>query len=137
MKITTPKSAFRFFKTRLSKEVEEFWAAALSADKDVTAAACLFRGTVDQCMFHPRDVFRFAILHNASSVMVAHNHPSGNIQPSDADIRVTGQLLSAASLLEMPLTDHLIVGGRRYYSFMQDGRIRGPSGLTYPELARY
>ena len=124
MKITTPKKAFQFFRPRLCGEVEEFWVAALNSDKDVVAAACLFRGTVDHCLFHPRDVFRFACVHNASSIVVAHNHPSGSVRPSVEDLGVTGQLLQAALLMEVPLVDHLILGGgTKYYSFLENGTL--------------
>jgi len=124
MKITSPQEAFEFFKHRLLGEVEEFWAAALNPEKQVAAAGCLFRGTVDHCLFHPRDVFRFAYLHNASSLIVAHNHPSGNIQPSTEDLNVTAQLLQAAIIMEVPLVDHLIVSGGRYYSFLEHGMLK-------------
>ncbi len=134
MKITTPKTAFRFFKTRLCSEVEEFWAAALNADKKVTAAACLFRGTVDQCPFHPRDVFRFAVLHNASSLVVAHNHPSGSVRPSAEDIALTKRLLTSAELMQIPIVDHLILGkGSRYFSFLEERKLTGPFGREYRE----
>jgi DNA repair protein RadC len=124
MKITKPGEAFQFFRTRLGSDVEEFWIAALNSEKNVTASTCLFRGTVDHCLFHPRDVFRFACLHNASSIVVAHNHPSGSALPSPEDIFVTEQLLAVAVLLQIPLVDHLIIAGRRYYSFLEDGKLR-------------
>ncbi|HMN69636.1 MAG TPA: JAB domain-containing protein [Bdellovibrionales bacterium] len=130
MKISTPEEAFRFFNDRLRSEVEEFWAAALNADKRVIRALCLFRGTVDHCTFHPRDVFRFAYMNNASSLVVAHNHPSGNAKPSPQDDEVTRALLFAALLLEVPVVDHLILGrpGQRdYYSYLREGRLRSGS----------
>lgn len=123
MKITSPRKAFQFFKHRLNGQVEEFWAAALNSQKCVVASACLFRGTVDHCLFHPRDVFRFAYLNNASSLLVAHNHPSGCALPSDQDIQITSQLLQVAVILQMPLDDHLIVAGQKYYSFLEDGAL--------------
>lgn len=128
MKIASPQAAFEFFRPRFNPEVEEFWVAALNADKTLVAAQCLFRGTVDRCLFHPRDVFRFAYLHNASSIVVAHNHPSGRIEPSDEDVRITDQLLNIAEILEVPVVDHIILGqGANYFSFisgpvLQDGR---------------
>ncbi len=124
MKIYSPVNAFRFFSPRISLQVEEFWIATLSTEKTVTASQCLFRGTVDHCLFHPRDVFRFACLHNASSIVVAHSHPSGSVEPSPQDLTITEQLLTVSLLLEIPLVDHLIVGQRRYYSFLEDGRLR-------------
>lgn len=112
-----------FFRRRLRADVEEFWIATLNSDKAVTACACLFRGTVDHCLFHPRDVFRFACLHNASSMIVAHNHPSGNVEPSPEDTAITEQLLTLSLVLEVPLVDHLIISPRRYFSFLESGRL--------------
>lgn len=120
MKIHSPRLAHEFFEIRLDREVEEFWVAALNASKEVIAAACLFRGTVDQCLFHPRDVFRFAYLHNAVSIIVAHNHPGGDVRPSTHDLNVTGQLLDVAVILQVPLEDHLIISGGRYFSFLEN-----------------
>lgn len=128
MKITSPNKAYTYFETRLAFEVEEFWIATLNAEKRVTASQCLFRGTVDHCLFHPRDVFRFAALQNASSFLVAHNHPSGNVLPSEEDRRITEQLLTVSLLIEIPLLDHLILGGskakRTYFSFLEKGILR-------------
>ena len=135
MKIHSPKAAHEFFKTRLAREVEEFWVAALNSNKEVIAAACLFRGTVDQCLFHPRDVFRFAYLHNAVSIVVAHNHPSGDVRPSPLDLNVTGQLLDVAVILQMPIEDHLIISGGRYFSFLQS-KLMGKKS-TDPVLPSY
>lgn len=128
MKITSPSLAYEYFRTRLGLEVEEFWIATMNTDKRVTASQCLFRGTVDHCLFHPRDVFRFVCRHNASSYVVAHNHPSGCIEPSELDIRITERLLTISVLLEVPLVDHLILGERgvksRYFSFLEAKLLR-------------
>lgn len=132
MKIHSPKRAHEFFKIRLAREVEEFWIAALNASKEVIAAACLFRGTVDQCLFHPRDVFRFAYLHNAVSIIVAHNHPGGDVRPSDLDLNVTGQLLDVAVILQVPLEDHLIISGGRYFSFLENNLLERSTSPASP-----
>lgn len=123
MKITSPAEAFHFFRKRLQSEVEEFWAVALSSEKDVLEAACIFRGTVDFCLFHPRDVFRFAYRHNAAALIVAHNHPSGTALASKEDRLVTQQLLVAAEILQVPVVDHLILAGKTYFSFLEAGEI--------------
>jgi DNA repair protein RadC len=81
----------------------------------------LFRGTVDSCFVHPRDVFRFAIAENASSLLVAHNHPSGELIPSMEDLRFTRQLVAASALMEIPVVDHVILSSRGYASLRQDG----------------
>lgn len=130
MKLTTPRQAFKFLQPCLRSDVEEFWAIALNSEKSVLKAACLFRGTVDLCLFHPRDIFRFAYQHNASALLVAHNHPSGSPKASREDKVVTRQLLAAARILQMPIVDHLILAGDLYFSFLEAGLLpthpRGP-----------
>lgn len=133
MKITSPSQAFHYFHKRLAVEVEEFWALALNSEKEVIESACLFRGTVDLCLFHPRDVFRFAYCCNAAALVVAHNHPSGNAEPSNEDRAVTQQLVEAAKILQVPLVDHLIVAGRTYFSFLEAGEISpNPAAALLP-----
>jgi DNA repair protein RadC len=132
-RITNPREGHSFFESRIAdNEVEEFWAAALNADKVVTAAQCLFRGTVDGCLVHPRDVFRFACRHNAVSIIVAHNHPSGSVAPSVEDCRLTQQLLCASRLLRIPMDDHLIISGRKHFSFLQNGQLKTPIAPLWP-----
>ncbi len=97
MKITNPSKGAEFFRKRMSKEVEEVWAAALDPGKQVIAAQCLFRGTVDQCLIHPRDIFRFACIHNASALLVAHNHPSGDFPHIRGDEPANQQEILAAT----------------------------------------
>jgi DNA repair protein RadC len=87
-------------------------------------------GTVDSTLVSAREVFRGAILAGASSLIVAHNHPSGDPQPSSADIRVTRNLREAAKIIEIELLDHVIVGdpkadpiGLGYYSFRSAGML--------------
>ncbi|MGE0528239.1 MAG: JAB domain-containing protein, partial [Bdellovibrionales bacterium] len=95
--------------------------AALNSNKDVIEASCIFRGTVDCCPVHPREIFRFAYIHNASSIVLGHNHPSGTAEPSVEDHTTTKQLLNAAEILQIPIVDHLIVAGERYFSFSMKG----------------
>lgn len=127
MKITSPLSAFHYFRARVNPEIEEFWIAALDSAKRITVAQCLFRGTVDHCLFHPRDVFRFACHNNAAAILVAHNHPSGNVEPSAEDQAATERLLLLALVLEIPLVDHVIISPKRYFSFLEKGRLKIPS----------
>ena len=101
-----------------------FWALALGPKKTLLASRMIFRGTVDSCLVHPRDIFRFACLQNASSLLVAHNHPSGDLSPSPEDLRFTRQLLRAAEVMEIPVVDHLIVTRETYASLRTDGWMR-------------
>ena len=80
-------------------------------------------GTVDSTIFHPREVFRAAIVASAASIVVMHNHPSGDPTPSSADIRATRALGEAATLLQIPIFDHVIVGDPDIYSFREAGML--------------
>ena len=77
-------------------------------------------GTVDASIVSSRDVFQAALLCNASSIFVLHNHPSGDPTPSKEDIEVTDRLKKAGELMRIPLLDHVIVGEKRYYSIVSD-----------------
>jgi DNA repair protein RadC len=118
-------------------EIEEFWALALSPKKTVLNRKMIFRGTVDSCLVHPRDIFRFACLENASALLIAHNHPSGDLVPSYEDIRFTQQIITAANLMEIPIIDHVIVTKTGFVSLRTDGWCQfqsetefGPTGLN-------
>ena len=76
-------------------------------------------GTATETLVHPREIFREAIRQGACKLIVAHNHPSGNLEPSEADIELTQQLLQGANYLEIPLLDHLILGNGNHQSIRQ------------------
>ena len=100
---------------------EEFWALYLDT-KNVVIGACLIsRGIIDAALVHPREVFAPAITANAASVMVLHNHPSGDPEPSAEDIALTRRLGDAAELLGIPLLDSLVIAERGYVSLAERG----------------
>ena len=78
-------------------------------------------GAVDQTVAHPRELFKSAILSNASSLLLLHNHPSGNLNPSKEDCMLTDRMLKLSELIGIPLVDHVIVGGNNesYFSFKE------------------
>jgi DNA repair protein RadC len=80
-------------------------------------------GTLDASIVHPRDVFREAILEPAAGVILIHNHPSGNPNPSEEDIRITKQLVEAGRLLGIKVYDHIILAGESYRSLADEGLI--------------
>ena len=132
MFLTTPEQTFAYFNRLMDPEVEEFWVAALAANRRVIKRRCLFRGTVDQCLFHPRDVIRFACMSNASSLLVAHNHPTGDPTPSREDHEVTERLFAACELVQIALVDHVIVGRPTFFSFWQSGALARIRDLGEP-----
>lgn len=86
------------------------------------------RGSLNESIAHPREIFRPAIAKGAYAIAVAHNHPSGDPQPSEADRRLTRRLAEAGTLLQIPLVDHVIIGSKRgenapYFSFREAGLI--------------
>lgn len=80
-------------------------------------------GTDDQATFKTSDVFKRALLNNANRIIVAHNHPSGDITPSRADDATTTKLVKAGKMLDIPVVDHIIISGNGYYSYASNGRI--------------
>jgi len=105
------------------KASEEFYALYLNTKNQIIGVEMISRGTLNASLVHPREVFKGALLANANSIMVAHNHPSGNTEPSNADIKVTELLVKAGELLDVQVLDHLVVGDKGYYSFRERGLI--------------
>jgi len=101
------------------EEQEVFYVLVLDTQNKVRLAQEVTRGTLNSSLVHPREVFRLAIVHGAAGIIVAHNHPSGNVTPSLDDKAVTLQLTEAGKLLDIPVYDHLIVGDTQYFSFAE------------------
>ncbi|WP_140636931.1 JAB domain-containing protein [Methylibium rhizosphaerae] len=102
-------------------ERELFAVLFLDAQLCVIAAETLFAGTLTQTSVYPREVVRRALHHNAASVVLAHNHPSGCAEPSRADELLTSTLKSALALIDVRITDHLVVAGSAAVSFAERG----------------
>jgi DNA repair protein RadC len=83
----------------------------------------LFRGTVDGASVHPRVVVRRSLELNAAAVILVHNHPSGKVDPSDADIRITRRLREALGVVDVRVLDHIVVGDTGCCSLAQEGRL--------------
>ena len=101
--------------------VEEFHVLTLDTQNRITRDLLITRGLLNSSLVHPREVFRAAIAEAAASVIVVHNHPSGIPAPSADDRAVTRQLVEAGRLLDVPVYDHVIVAGDRYFSFAEAG----------------
>ena len=120
--LTTPQAAFRFLQAQLrDRPYEVFCCLYLDNRHRLIAFEELFRGTVDCAQVHPREVLRQALLHNATALILAHNHPSGGLEPSPADEAITRRLKAGLSLMDMRVVDHVIVGGSQCYSFAEHG----------------
>ncbi|WP_413559400.1 JAB domain-containing protein [Bdellovibrio sp. HCB209] len=119
--ITSSSQAFECLKEILNPYAEELWVIALNPQLKVIAKEMIFRGTADHCPSHPRDIFRFLILNNASFFMMAHNHPSASVQPSDQDLVTTRKMQNCGKLFQIPLLDHIIFSEKDYYSMADNG----------------
>lgn len=102
-------------------EREEFTALFLDNQHRLIAHDTLFTGTINHTQVHPREVVKAALKHNAAAILMAHSHPSGLAEPSDADRRLTERLKQALDLVDIRLLDHLVVGGMDIVSFAERG----------------
>lgn len=120
----TPEATRQFLLAHLrDKPYEVFSCLFLDNRHRLIAFDELFRGTIDGASVHPREVIRQALTRNAAAVIVAHNHPSGVMEPSQADEAVTRRLKQALELVDIRLLDHLIVGDGECYSFAEQGML--------------
>lgn len=105
----------------LKKEI--FKVIYLNSQNQIINTEDLFRGTVDGSSIYPREVIEGAIKHHATSLIFAHNHPSGNPEPSQSDEDLTRELVYAAAVMQIKVLDHLIIGDNRYFSFAGAGLV--------------
>ena len=123
-RISCPKDIYEVLTKvcRIQCNAEEvFILITLNTKNIVTGYFEVHRGTINTSLVHPREVFKRALLNNASNIMVAHNHPSGDPNPSKEDIQITERLKEAGNLLGINLLDHIIVGEDKYISFKEKG----------------
>jgi len=109
--LDNPENVVRLVRAKnLLLETEQFQVLLLNTRKRLIRAEKISDGTLDTVLVHPREVFRSAIAANAASLVLVHNHPSGDPTPSDADIKVTRDLIRAGQLLKIEVLDHVIIG---------------------------
>lgn len=102
-------------------EREAFMLLWLDNQNRLIAHETLFKGTINSTEVHPREVVKSGLKHNAAAAVLAHNHPSGQAEPSHADRQITKRLKSALTLVDIRLLDHLVVGGMDVVSFAERG----------------
>ena len=101
--------------------IEQFYVVLLNKANRVLGVSKISEGGISGCAVDPKRVFQCALKANASAIILAHNHPSGQTKPSDNDIQITKKIKNAANYLEISLLDHLIVTPYTFYSFADDG----------------
>lgn len=119
-----PADAGSYFQAKLGGlEREVFAIAYLDTRNRLIGYQELFHGTIDGAEVHPREIVKAALLHNAAAVIVAHNHPSGDVTPSAADRAVTSRVKQALALVDVRMIDHVIVGGNQTLSMALVGQV--------------
>ena len=120
--ISSSKDAFEILQPHLSDlQTEEFWAIFLNHQNKILYKTCLFRGGIASSVADVRVVFKTALEHFSTQIIVAHNHPAGSLKPSKEDINITQKIKDAGKLLDIDLLDHLILTQNNYYSFKDEG----------------
>jgi DNA repair protein RadC len=122
IKINNSQQAYFILKPKLEDlPHEEFWVIYLSRNNSVLKTECISRGGISGTLVDPRLVIKPAIECLASSIILGHNHPSGNLKPSQEDIRLTKKIKEITIHLDMVIQDHLIIGDQKYLSFADEG----------------
>jgi DNA repair protein RadC len=120
--VTCTTELLDFCKTVMGgKKDEEFCVIYLDAQNQIIEFETVQKGVVNQAVVYPRQVLESALKKKASAIILAHNHPSGHVRPSDADIRLTKTIQETAKVLDILVHDHIIIGENRFFSFREEG----------------
>ena len=122
--VQNPKDLMEYLHHVIGHKAKEvFVGIFLDAKNRVLTSKILFTGTLTTSSVYPREVIISALQHNAAAVIFAHNHPSGDVEPSKSDIQITRKLFFALKYVEIVLHEHMIIGNEGFYSFAAQGRI--------------
>lgn len=136
--INSAKLAYEHLKQHFNSKVEEVWILGLDTQLRLQFKEMLFRGTLFSCPLHARDIFRVLLNHNSYAFILAHNHPSGSVEPSRQDLVMTRRLMKLAKLMEVPMMDHIVFSNKEFYSIAENFyRSRaGSRGNGFIEITR-
>ncbi|NCN05093.1 MAG: JAB domain-containing protein [Spirochaetales bacterium] len=124
VRISSPNDALQVLDRYRKAKQEHFICLSLNGNHVVEAVRIVSIGLVNRTVVHPREVFADPIVDRAAAVLLAHNHPSGNIEPSSEDREVTRRMKEAGNILGIPVLDHIILGkGDSYFSFLESGEL--------------
>jgi DNA repair protein RadC len=121
LKITTPSDVLPLIQHFADRRQEHFLSVTVNGANEVLNVRVVSVGLVDRSLVHPREVFADVMTDRASGIIVAHNHPEGSLEPSQADIQVTQQIKQAGEIIGIPLLDHIIFNKKGYYSMLEQG----------------
>ena len=119
-KISSPQDIAEIFIPILRDEIKEkFIVVCLNSANRVIKYETISVGNLNSSVVHPREIFKVAIDNSSASIILIHNHPSGNSEPSNEDIRLTKKIVESGKILDIPVFDHLIIAGETYTSFVE------------------
>ena len=122
IRVTSPSIAANYVLSEMSVlEQEHFRIMTLNTKKEINFIREISKGTINMTIVHAREVFRTAISDNAHSIILLHNHPTGDPSPSKEDIGLTKNLIEASKIIGIDILDHIIIGDNRYFSFLEEG----------------
>jgi DNA repair protein RadC len=127
-KVTEAKDVLPLLSDIASKQQEHFVCFSLNGANEVIEKRIVTVGLLDKSQVHPREVFADVITDRAASIVLAHNHPSGEIKPSNNDLKIHEQLTEAGKILGIKVLDHIIISKKGYYSFQEAGLIHYDGG---------
>ena len=113
------KDVFIYLKNMGELKKEQLRGLYLNSQFQLIYEEIISIGTLDKNLLHPREIFKPAIFHSASAVIIAHNHPSGNVKASQDDLKITKKLIEVSKLLNIDLLDHIIIGDNQYNSLIK------------------
>ncbi|MCB2221150.1 MAG: DNA repair protein RadC [Bacteroidetes bacterium] len=123
-KISSSRDVFEYFSGIFGDlTYEAFYTLLLNRANKVIRHIQISEGGFSGTVADPKKIFKIGLENNATSIILCHNHPSGSVKPSDADIKLTRKLKNAGEMLDMPILDHLILGDEKYYSFADEGTL--------------
>jgi len=122
-KIETPADMLPHVRHYADRKQEHFLCATINGANEILNIRVVSIGLIDRSPVHPREVFADALTDRASAIVVAHNHPTGGVEPSTSDIQITAQLKAAGEIVGIELLDHIIFNRTDYFSFLESGRL--------------
>jgi DNA repair protein RadC len=124
VQVTSPRSVAEFLMPQYgNRPVEQFGIVLLDTKHKVLRTTVLSVGTLDASIVHPREIFREATAGGAAAIVLFHNHPSGDPEPSPEDRRLTERMIAAGVVMGIDVLDHIILGDARYFSFREKGTL--------------
>ena len=123
LQMRRPEDIYQYTRHYAYSEQEQLIVLGFNSNAELLCCDIATKGLADRTVVHPREVFKNVIRNSGTSVVMVHNHPSGNTNPSSADISMTNRIKEAGNLLGIKLIDHLVISTEGYYSFREQGDI--------------